>query len=138
LLAAQGKVEEAIAEYLAAAELQPELAEARSDLGNLLSAQRKWQEAVEAYREAIEIKPDEAPFHYELGLILMKQGKRAEAIAAFREAHAMPDPAPTSPGLSSGHCPSPAISPGPLHRRAAISKSSRPTPGLRRPLTPSG
>jgi tetratricopeptide (TPR) repeat protein len=87
LLAAQGKVEEAIAEYRAAAKLQPELAEARSDLGNLLSAQGKWQEAVEAYRAAIEIKPDEAPFHYELGLILMKQGKQAEAIAAFREAH---------------------------------------------------
>ena len=65
LLAARGNLEEAIAEYRAAAELQPELAEARSDLGNLFGAQGKWQAAVDAYREAIEIKPDEAPFHYE-------------------------------------------------------------------------
>ena len=57
-LAAQGKLDEAVAAYRQAIGIKPDFAEANSALGNALTVQGKLDEAVAAYRQAIGIKPD--------------------------------------------------------------------------------
>ena len=67
-LAAQGKLEEAIAAYWQAIGLESDFAEAHYNLGVALNDQGKLEEAIAAYRQAIGIKPDYAEAHYNLGV----------------------------------------------------------------------
>ena len=80
-LKAQGKLEEAIAEFRAAIRLKPDYAEAHSNLGIALRAQGKLEEAIAEYRAAIRLKPDNAEAHDNLGIALEDQGKLEEAVA---------------------------------------------------------
>src|SRR5258707_4305209 len=63
-LAAQGKLDEAVAAYRQAIGIKSNYAEAHSNLGLALAAQSKLDEAVAAYRPAVRIKAHhaEAPF----------------------------------------------------------------------------
>ncbi len=83
-LSAQGKLDEAVAEYREAIRLQPDLALAHSNLGNALAGQGKVDEAVAEYRTAIRLQPDFAAAHNALGDALADQGKVDEAVAEYR------------------------------------------------------
>jgi tetratricopeptide (TPR) repeat protein len=82
----QGKVEEGIAAYRKAIELDPKHASAHNNLGITLHAQRKLDEAIDAFHKAMQADPKYGRAHYNLGLVLRDQRKLDEAIAAFRKA----------------------------------------------------
>ncbi len=86
VLQAEGKLEEAIAEYRAAIRLKPDLAVAHLNLGSGLKAQGKLAEAIAEYRAAIRLRPDFAGAHASLGSALVSQGRFDEAYAEQREA----------------------------------------------------
>jgi serine/threonine protein kinase/tetratricopeptide (TPR) repeat protein len=81
----QQKVDEAIAAYHKAIELDPKHAPAHDNLGVVLCDQQKLDEAVAAHRLAIAIDPKYAPAHNNLGATLYRQQKLDEAIAAYRK-----------------------------------------------------
>ena len=56
-LRAQGKLDEAIAEYREAIRLKPDLGPAFKDLGDALNRQGKSNEAAAAFREADQLNP---------------------------------------------------------------------------------
>ena len=85
-LAAQGKLDQAIAQYAEALRLKPDLAGAHNNLGLALAAQGKLDEAIGHYTEALRLKPDYAEAHNSLGLALTAQGKTDEARAQYAEA----------------------------------------------------
>ncbi len=82
----QKKLDEAIAAYRKAIELDPKYANAHINLGNALRNQGKLDEAIACFRKAIELDPKSAIAHNNLGLALRDQGKLDEAIASFRKA----------------------------------------------------
>ena len=82
----QGKVDEGIACYKKAIELDPKLAMAHYNLGRALKNQGKLDEAIACIRMAIELDPKLAAAHCILGIILNAQNKPAEAIVCFRKA----------------------------------------------------
>ena len=152
----QGKLDEAIACYRKAIELDPKYACAHNNLGNALSDQGKLDEAIACYRKAIELDPKYASAHYNLGNALDDQGKLDEAIACYRKAIEL-DPkyadAHNNLGnalheqgkldeaiacLPQGHRTRPEIRQGPLqprHRPAATRGSwTRPSPAYRKAI----
>jgi superkiller protein 3 len=85
-LQGQGKLEEAIACYRRAIEIDPENAPAHTNLGSWLRDHGKLDESIACYRRAIEIDPEDATAHYNLGISLGVQGMHDEAIACYRRA----------------------------------------------------
>src|SRR5436309_2094371 len=84
-LAGQGKLDEAVGEFLNALRINAEYAEAHTGLGNALGLQDKLDEAIAEQREALRINPQYAEAHNYLGIALLEQGKLEEAIAEYRE-----------------------------------------------------
>jgi len=78
----QKKLDEAIACYKKAIEIDPKHAFAYINLGEALRAQKKLPEAIAAYQKAIEINPKHASAYNNLGNVLRDQKKLPEAIAA--------------------------------------------------------
>ena len=85
----QGKLDEAVAAYRQAIQLEPTHALAHCNLGNALRKQGKLTEAVAAYHKAIRIKPDFAEAYSNLGVAFYDQRKLDKAIAAYRKAIAL-------------------------------------------------
>jgi serine/threonine-protein kinase len=85
-LRAQGKLDDAVAEYRAAIRIKPNYAEAHNNLGAALQAQGKLDDAIAEYHAAIRIKPDLAEAHVGLGNALQAQGKLDDAIVEHRAA----------------------------------------------------
>lgn len=69
-----------------ALELDPELAEARALLANVLQKDWHWGEAEAEYRRAIELSPSDAAAHGGLADWLLCQGRTEEALASARRA----------------------------------------------------
>src|SRR6202521_4125164 len=69
-----------------ALELDPELAEARAELGDALQKDWHWAEAEAEYRQAIELSPNNAAAHGGLAQWLLCQGRTEEALASARRA----------------------------------------------------
>jgi len=82
----EGRVEEAIAQFQKALEINANSAEAHHNLGAALFRKGKVDEAIVHYQEALRIKPDDAKAHYNLGIALGQQGRVDEAITHYREA----------------------------------------------------
>ncbi len=85
----QGKLEEAIACYKKAIELDPKHAWHHNNLSNTLREQGKLDESIVECRKAIELDPQFAWPHYNLGLALWRQGDLDQAIAEFRKTLAL-------------------------------------------------
>ena len=85
-LAAQGKLDEAIQQYMLALQFKPYYADAHNNLGLALATQGKLTEAVQHYNQALQLKPDRAEFHNNLANVLTTQGKPDEAIQHYRQA----------------------------------------------------
>ena len=91
VLADQGKLDEAVADYREALRLERNYSEAHYNLGLALATQGKLDEAIVHYREAIRLKDDYSEAHYNLGLALATQGRLDEAIVHYREAIRLDD-----------------------------------------------
>jgi len=85
-LEAEGKIDQAVAEYERALEAEPDLTQAHLNLIPLFAALGQWQKAEIHYRAAIEINPSLPESHYNFGVLLSRQGKFSAAADAFRKA----------------------------------------------------
>ncbi len=85
-LAAQGKHEEAVAEYRKALEKDADQPYIQANMADALSKINKNDEALAAYQKAISLKPDDAAMYTNMGVLLGKMGKTAESQEAFKKA----------------------------------------------------
>jgi tetratricopeptide (TPR) repeat protein len=83
-----GRLPEAIAEYEAALEIQPDHAEARNNLGTALArVPGRMPDAIAQYQMALRIKPDYVEAHNNLGAALLETpGRIPGAIEQFQSA----------------------------------------------------
>ena len=92
-------MDEAIACYNKAIELDPKLAIAHNNLGVALHDKGRTDEAIACFSKAIELDPKFAMAHYNLGIALRDKGRMDEAIASYTQGHrARPEvtPRPTT------------------------------------------
>ncbi|MGA8408846.1 MAG: tetratricopeptide repeat protein [Candidatus Acidiferrales bacterium] len=83
-----GQVDQAVAEFQKAAELDPKLAAAFVELGGVLIEKHDYANAVPPLRRAIELSPNLEGAHRLLGYALLAQGFAAAAIPHLEKAHA--------------------------------------------------
>ena len=81
-----GRLEEAARYYREALRLEPNLAEAHNNLGNVLSEQAKVDEAIEHLEQAVRLQPGFARAYVNLGTALRQRSQIAAAIEAYRSA----------------------------------------------------
>jgi tetratricopeptide (TPR) repeat protein len=81
-----GSVDEAIAQYQMALQINPDYAEAHNNLGNALLRKGNVDEAIAQYQKVLQIKPDYAKAHNNLGSALLQKGSMDEAIAHYQKA----------------------------------------------------
>ena len=74
-----GKLKDAELSYRKAIEINPDFADAHSNLGNILKDFGKLKDAELSYRKAIEINPDYTEAHFNLGVLLRIIGESQEA-----------------------------------------------------------
>ena len=86
VLAGQGRISEAIAEYAAALRIKPDYADAHYNWGVAMASQGRISEAIAEYTAALRIQPDHAEAHNNLGIVLAGQGRISEAIAEYAAA----------------------------------------------------
>ena len=82
----QGRVEEALANFLEAKRLAPGDAETHYNLGLAYARQQRLAEATSALAEAIRLNPEHARAYAALGIATSQQGRMHEAIAHYRQA----------------------------------------------------
>jgi tetratricopeptide (TPR) repeat protein len=82
----KGRVDEAIAQYQTALQIEPYNAAAHNNLGNALLKKGRVDEAIAHYQTTLQIKPDNAEAWYNLGNALLKKGRVDEAIAPYQAA----------------------------------------------------
>jgi tetratricopeptide (TPR) repeat protein len=82
----QGRLDEAIARTLAAAALDPKLAQARFNLGVYFSEKGLLDEAIAHTRAALALDPGSVGAHFNLGYFLHTRGRLDEAEREYREA----------------------------------------------------
>jgi protein O-mannosyl-transferase len=86
ILADNGRVPEAIADYQQALRLEPDYALGHFDLGNALVQAGRLAEAVGQFSEALRLDPGLAQAHLNLGNILLETGNNPDAIAHYKMA----------------------------------------------------
>jgi tetratricopeptide (TPR) repeat protein len=82
----RGGVDEAIAQYQTALQIEPDYSFACYNLGNALLKKGRADEAITQYRTALQIKPDYVEAHDNLGNVLLQKGRVDEAITQYRTA----------------------------------------------------
>ncbi len=93
-----GRNDQAIDDFKAALRLNPDFAEAHTDLAIELAIRQKLAEAVDSFRQALRVKPEYVRAHFGLGIALQYQGKLDEAAANFQRA------AQLQPDHAQAHC----------------------------------
>ena len=81
-----GELEEAIAAYEAALELEPGYVSAMTNLGVAYYNIGQLDEAVAEYQKALQVAPDDEAIHSNLAAAYVQQGKLDEALAAYNRA----------------------------------------------------
>jgi len=76
-------IEEVIAAYLKAAEIDPSSAGALVNLGTLYFNSKDWKEAERYYRKAVEVDPEYALAHFNLGNLYDERGDRPAAVTHY-------------------------------------------------------
>ena len=76
-------VEEVIAAYQKAAEIDPTSAGALVNLGTVYFNSRDWRQAEQFYRKAVEVDPEYALAHFNLGNLYDERGDRAAALKHY-------------------------------------------------------
>ncbi len=82
----RGRVDEAIAQFQRALEIQPNYSEAHSGLGGALLQKGEVDEAIAQFQKALEIQPDNTLAHRNLAIALLRKGQLDEAITHFKKA----------------------------------------------------
>jgi tetratricopeptide (TPR) repeat protein len=82
-----GQLDSAVAEFQKAIELDPKLAIAFVDLGEVFIEKHEYASAVPQLKKALELNPASEPGHQLLGYALLAQGYAAEAIPHLEKAH---------------------------------------------------
>jgi tetratricopeptide (TPR) repeat protein len=82
----RGQVDEAMAHYKRAVELEPRYATAHYNLGGVLRQKGQLDEAIAQFRKALEIQPAYSMAHYNLGEALREKGEVDQAIAHYQRA----------------------------------------------------
>ena len=86
-LADEGRIPEAIDQYQAALQIEPNAANVQTDYGNALAQSGRLPEAIAHYQEALRILPDAPVTHNDLGNALAATpGRLPEAIAEYQTA----------------------------------------------------
>jgi tetratricopeptide (TPR) repeat protein len=85
-LAMGGQLDEAVAQYQQALEIEPDNAVTHNNLGLALRARGQWDEALAHFRKAVEVRPDFAAAHVNLGAAMIRCGQVDAAIAEYRTA----------------------------------------------------
>jgi tetratricopeptide (TPR) repeat protein len=85
-LAAEGRLEEAEANFRAVVRLRPDDAAAHNHLGAVLAALGRTDEAIAAYAQALRLRPELAAAHANRAELLRQQGRFTEALDAFGQA----------------------------------------------------
>jgi len=78
----QGELDQAVAEFEKAVELDPNDAEAHRNLGTAYGEQGKWEESLAAYEKAVAINPDYGEAYGDMVAAYFNLGKLTEATAA--------------------------------------------------------
>ncbi|MEG5001836.1 tetratricopeptide repeat protein, partial [Microcoleus sp. B4-D4] len=82
----EGKLEDAIAAFRRAIELDPDISWSYHNLGEALAKLGQFEEAIADFRRAIELKPDFSWSYHHLGDALAQQQQWEESAIAFRKA----------------------------------------------------
>jgi len=85
VLAREGRLDEAITQYLEALQVWPRAANAHVNLGDALSQQGKFAEAISHYQRALQIVPDYALALENMGKALAALGRDDEAAASYEQ-----------------------------------------------------
>ena len=85
-LAREGKLDEAVREYVEAIRIKPDYADAYTNLGLALMLQERKSEALQVLGEAVRLNPKHAEAHNNLGVLLKNLGRFDEAKAHLGEA----------------------------------------------------
>jgi superkiller protein 3 len=84
--AQQGQFQEAIDEYLAALEIEPEHVSALTNLGVAYYNTGRLQEAITQYEKAIAIAPEDADIYSNLGAAYVQTGQMEKALEQYQKA----------------------------------------------------
>jgi protein O-mannosyl-transferase len=82
----EGRMDEAITEYEAAAKIGAPNPDIETTLANLLLEQRRIDEAIQHYQRVVQLQPSSALAHYNLAVGLHRDGRLPEAIFHYKEA----------------------------------------------------
>jgi len=82
----KGEVDEAMAQFQKALEINPNYDDAHYNFGNILLQRGQLDEAMAQYEKALEINPNYADAHNNLGNILLQKGHLDEAIEQYQKA----------------------------------------------------
>jgi superkiller protein 3 len=84
--ARQGDFEQAITEYEAVLEAEPDNVSAMTNLGVALYNVGRLDEAVAQYQDALEIAPNDADIHSNLGAAYVQKGQLQDALVEYEQA----------------------------------------------------
>jgi tetratricopeptide (TPR) repeat protein len=82
----QGRLEEAIAHFERALEINPDQASVHSSLGVVLLETGRMRESLVHLQTALEIDPNDGDAHYNLGNTFLQNGRAGEAVAQYKRA----------------------------------------------------
>lgn len=88
-LKGQGRLQEALAQFDAAVEVNPDYADAYNNRGVTLQELNRLEEAIASFDKSIELKPDYAEANSNRGLAMQELGRLDDAIASHRRALAI-------------------------------------------------